>query len=253
MDRWIARDARPQLQTLLIAVAVSIVLSFIPFADWLTYPFRIFVTFIHEGGHAVATLLTGGWVQRLAVSPDGSGLVYSASSSFLAQLFVSSAGYLGAIFFGALLLYLIRHSVNVHTVFYGIGGYILALTIFFGLSSLFTVIAGIALGVALIAVGRYAAPAFARFLLAFLAVQCVVGAIFDLRTLITLSAPFSHGPQTDAANMAAMTGLPAFIWAILWALLGLAVLFFALRSYITSNATIMEPPLRSRRYARLRP
>jgi hypothetical protein len=96
MSRWIARDARPQIQTLLIALAVTIVLGFIPFAGFLTYPFRLFVTFIHEGGHAIAALLTGGHVQSLQVAPNGSGLVYAAVGGRLAQMFLASAGYLGA-------------------------------------------------------------------------------------------------------------------------------------------------------------
>jgi hypothetical protein len=50
----IANDARPQVRTLLVAVALSVLLWFIPFAEVLTYPFRLFVTFIHEGGHALA-------------------------------------------------------------------------------------------------------------------------------------------------------------------------------------------------------
>ncbi|MEA2172911.1 MAG: hypothetical protein QOD00_503, partial [Blastocatellia bacterium] len=48
----ISRDARPQVRTLLIAAALSIALWFIPYVGFLTYPFNIFVTFIHEGGHA---------------------------------------------------------------------------------------------------------------------------------------------------------------------------------------------------------
>jgi len=52
----LSRDARPQAMTLLIATAISVVLWFVPYAEVLTYPFRIFVTFIHEGGHALAAL-----------------------------------------------------------------------------------------------------------------------------------------------------------------------------------------------------
>ena len=44
------RDARNYL---LGASALSIILSFIPFANLLVYPFKLFVTFIHEGGHAL--------------------------------------------------------------------------------------------------------------------------------------------------------------------------------------------------------
>ena len=59
MKLGISRDARPQASLLLVAATLSIVLWFVPFAEILTYPFRIFVTFIHEGGHALAALLTG--------------------------------------------------------------------------------------------------------------------------------------------------------------------------------------------------
>src|SRR3989442_3512458 len=61
----ISRDARPQATTLLVAAAISIALWFIPFAELLNYPFRLFVTFIHEGGHALAALLTGNSVRSL--------------------------------------------------------------------------------------------------------------------------------------------------------------------------------------------
>ena len=63
----ISQDARPQAMTLLIATTISVLLWFIPFAEVLTYPFRLFVTFIHEGGHALATLATLGDVEQVVV------------------------------------------------------------------------------------------------------------------------------------------------------------------------------------------
>src|SRR4026208_159437 len=107
MKYRLSQDARPQAMTLLFAAALSIVLWFIPFAEILIYPFRIFVTFIHEGGHAIAALLTGNSVQSLDVSMSGSGEVYSTQGGTFSQMFVSSAGYLGAMAFGAVLLVLI--------------------------------------------------------------------------------------------------------------------------------------------------
>src|ERR1044071_2305533 len=102
MKLQIARDARPRARTLLIATAISVALWFIPFAWVLTYPFQLFVTFIHEGGHALAAVLTGNSVQSLSVAIDTSGLtetITPAEGSFFSRMLISSAGYLGAISF----------------------------------------------------------------------------------------------------------------------------------------------------------
>src|SRR5262245_50313607 len=107
----VKEDARPQAMTLLVAATISVVLWFIPFAEVLTYPFRIFVTFIHEGGHAIAALLTGNSVNALSVAMNASGETYTTQGGFFSQVLVSSAGYLGSMIFGALLLLLIRKAV----------------------------------------------------------------------------------------------------------------------------------------------
>src|ERR1700730_11281631 len=115
----ISRDARPQATTLLIAAAISIVPWFVPFDEVLTYPFRIFVTFIHDGGHAIAALVTGNSVESLSVAMNASGETYTSQGGLLSQVFVSSAGYLGARTFGAVLLVLIRRSVAARVVLLG--------------------------------------------------------------------------------------------------------------------------------------
>src|SRR5688500_9945110 len=104
----IAEDVRPQLKLLLVATLITIALWFIPYADYAVYPIRLFVTFIHEGGHALMAVLTGSPVESLTVAPDTSGLVKAYSQSSLATLLFSSAGYLGATAFGVLLLALVR-------------------------------------------------------------------------------------------------------------------------------------------------
>src|SRR5438067_13560386 len=115
----VSDDARPQATTLLLATALSIALWFIPFAEILGYPFRIFVTFIHEGGHAIAALLTGNSVQSLSVAMNGSGDTYTTQGGVCSQMLVASAGYVGAMSFGALLLILIRRSIAARVVLLG--------------------------------------------------------------------------------------------------------------------------------------
>lgn len=242
----ISRDARPQVRTLLIATAITLALWFIPYAEILTYPFRIFVTFIHEGGHAIAALLTGNSVASLSVAMNASGETYTTEGGLLSQIFVSSAGYLGAMAYGALLLVLIRRAVAARIVLLASAAFILVLTTIFGLwkplsngmwerFSLFTLIAGALLTVGLVAIARYASARTASFFVSFLAVQCILNALADLKTVFFLSSPFGASVPTDAVNMANATGIPAIFWAIIWIGIALLILSTAMRVYAVSK------------------
>lgn len=247
----IAHDARPQVRTLLLATLLTLALWWVvPFGGALTYPFRIFVTFIHEGGHALAALVTGNSVESLSVSMDGSGEVYSRGGGLFAQMFISSAGYLGAMAFGALLLMLIRRTIAARVVLVGSAALVVTLTIAFGffspllhwsLPGLFTLTAGVLVPVALVAVARYAPPRVAAFLVSFLAVQCVLNALFDLKTVLLLSA--GSNVHTDAENMQLATGVPSIFWAVMWIGLAFVILSLSLRAYSVGRAGPSQPDL----------
>ena len=248
MKYQLSNDARPQAMTLLLAAILSIALWFIPFAEILSYPFRIFVTFIHEGGHAIAALVTGNSVQSLSVAMNGNGETYTTQGGMFSQMLVSSAGYIGAMTYGALLLVLIRRSVAARLVLVGSALVVFALTMIFGvikplvagtwgsLSGLpFTLLAGVLISVGLFAVARFASARVATFLVSFLAVQCVLNALLDLKTVFFLSSPFATTVPTDALNMANATGVPAMIWSIIWISLSVLILAVAVRQYVGSR------------------
>ncbi len=242
----ISYDARPQANLLLIAAAISVVLWFIPFAEILTYPFRIFVTFIHEGGHAIAALLTGNSVDSLSVAANASGETYTTQGGLFSQMFVSSAGYIGSMAYGALLLILIRRSIAARAVLIGSAGIVLALTIIYGVFKPvvsggawagipFTLMAGTLLSVGLVAVAKFASARLASFFVSFLAVQLVLNALLDLKTVFFLSSPFAPAVPTDAMNMANATGIPAIFWAVSWITLSLGILWLAMRGYVAGR------------------
>ena len=248
MKYQLSNDARPQAMTLLLAAVLSIALWFIPFAEILSYPFRIFVTFIHEGGHALAALATGNSVASLSVAMNGSGETYTTQGGLISQMIVSSAGYLGAMTYGALLLVLIRRSVAARLVLVGSAGVVFALTTIFGvvkpimsgtwgtLSGLpFTLLAGVVISAGLFAVARFASARVATFLVSFLAVQCVLNALLDLKTVFFLSSPFATTVPTDAVNMYNATGIPALFWSVLWIATSVLILAVAVRQYVGSR------------------
>ena len=250
----LSNDARPQALTLLLAATLSVVLWFIPYAEFLTYPFRIFVTFIHEGGHAIAALLTGNSVASLSVAMNASGETYTTQGGLISQFFISSAGYIGSMAFGALLLVLIRKSVKASVVLLGCGVLIFALTMIFGLikplfwftawSGIpFTLFAGLAISAGLILIAKFASKKVAIFFVSFLAVQCVLNALFDLKTVFFLSAPFATAVPTDALNMANATGIPALFWTVIWIAFALGILWFAMRLYVAGRDKGYQPDL----------
>jgi hypothetical protein len=246
MKLGISRDARPQAAVLLTAAAISVVLWFIPFAEILTYPFRIFVTFIHEGGHAIAAVLTGNSVESLSIATNASGETYTTQGGTFSQIFVSSAGYLGAMAYGALLLVLIRKAIAARVVLIGSAALIFGLTVIYGLikpamsgvvstALPFTILAGTLLAGSLVALAKYASARVATFFVSFLAVQCILNALLDLKTVFFLSSPFAPSVPTDAVNMANATHIPAIFWAITWIALAVGILGLAMRLYVVSR------------------
>jgi hypothetical protein len=242
----ISRDARPQAALLLTAAVISIVLWFVPFAEVLTYPFRIFVTFIHEGGHAVAALLTGNSVESLSIATNASGETYTSQGGAFSQMFVASAGYLGSMTFGALLLVLIRKAVAARLVLLGSAVLIFSLTLIYGLikpvmsgaawSAIpFTLLAGSLLAVGLVLLARYATARVATFFVSFLAVQCVLNALLDLKTVFFLSSSFAPSVPTDAVNMATVTHIPALVWSVIWIVMAVGILGVAMRLYVSGK------------------
>jgi hypothetical protein len=241
MRHRIAEDAKPQLTLLLVASLITLLLWwFVPFADYILYPIRLFVTFIHESSHAIVGVLTGGSVQSLTIATDGSGEVYSIPSGFLGALLTSSAGYLGTTAFGVLLLFLIRRSFSPNKLLIVLGGFVAVMTVVFTVISpifnflsiqasagniLFTIVAGALLAAGLVVLGAYASLRVANFAVAFLAVQCLLNALLDLKTVFFMNAPLvGANIQTDAGNMAAVTGIPGVIWVMIWIFISFAMI-----------------------------
>ena len=240
--------------TLLVAAIISVLLWFIPYVEILGYPFRLFVTFIHEGSHALAAVLTGHSVQSLSVSFDTSGLTQREPAGLLANMFISSAGYMGSMAFGALLLFLIRKSVKSRFILAACGVLIAALTLVFGVftsaftfaawpSIPFTLVSGGIISAGLFLVAKFATKRVATFFVSFLAVQCVLNALLDLKTVFFLSTPFAPTIPNDAVNMANYTGVPAILWAALWIALALGILWWAMRLYVAGRDKGYQPDL----------
>jgi peptidase M50B-like protein len=202
-----------------VAAAVSLALSLTPWTALALYPFKLFTTWVHECGHAVATVLVGGRVQAITIAPDTSGLTLGlVPSSVLARGLVASAGYLGAALVGCLLMAAARAPRRAHTLLLAAGGCLLLSAVFW-MRNLFGFVVVLAWGAALVALGRRGAGDGARFVLGLLAVQVALNAVYDIRVLFLV-----RGGPSDAETMARLFLLPAWVWAVAWMALSFAML-----------------------------
>ena len=243
--------SRPNVQILLVALILSIAIPFAPFGDLVVAPLTIFVTFIHEIFHLVAGLATGGKVRSLTVSIDGSGMVLYETGSDLASAITSSAGYMGTVFFGTLLMAMLRKGTSGNRLLSVIGWIFIGSTLLFGffvplvnlfwlpisfLSILFTTGSGLVIGFALVFSGRLFARPLADFALAFLAIQCILNGFGDILFLMQAhSGTVAFEGHSDAVNMENITGIPAIAWSVKWMAISLVLVIFAVVSYARSK------------------
>jgi Peptidase M50B-like len=212
-----------------VAVAVSLVVSLTPWAAILLYPFKLFTTWVHECSHAFAAVLVGGSVMSITIQPNTSGLTQSlVPDNRIASGIVASAGYLGAAAVGCLLLAATRVERWAHRILLGVGIFML-LTVLFWMRNIFGAIVVLAWGVALIALARNGMAQAVRFFLSFLAVQVTLNSVYDIRVLFLID----RGHQSDAATMARLFLLPAWVWATTWMVM--SVMMLAATLWTTRN------------------
>jgi hypothetical protein len=201
-----------------IAAAMSLAVSLAPAAGTALYPFRLFTTWVHESGHALATVLVGGRVSSIAIRPDASGVTYSlVPDTRLRRGVVASAGYCGAALVGCLLIGATRVERRAHAVLAGLGAGML-LTLLLWVRNPFGAAVVLAWAVAFLALARRGLGRTAQFLVGLLAVQVALNAVYDIRVLYLVDGP------SDAATMASLFLLPAWLWASAWMLLAVALL-----------------------------
>jgi hypothetical protein len=220
---------RPLALPLALALAVLLLWN-----TFLVYPLKIFVVFLHELSHGLAAIMTGGSIERIELTFDQGGVCLTRGGS---AFIILSAGYLGSALWGALLLVLSSRTRWSRILVLGIGILTLAITIFY-VRSLFGFLYGIASGAALVVAGQKLPQKHCELLVKVIGITSCLYAIYDI-----ISDVFSNNlRQSDAHALAELTGIPSFIWGVLWILI--SALISGLALVITASRTSSANQLR---------
>jgi len=194
------------------------------FALWstpATIPLKIFVVFLHELSHVIATVLTGGEVLSLSVSADQGGVVRSRGGNRFITL---SAGYLGSLLIGlALLLGALKTKIDKFLMM-GCGVVLLlvaALYVRESFALLFTCVTGIAM----IAIGYFLNHDINDLILRLLGLSSMIYVPFDILSDTILRS----GARSDARMLAEEFGGATVMWGGIWLCLSLLAIFYALK------------------------
>ncbi|MBW3553704.1 MAG: M50 family metallopeptidase [Gemmatimonadetes bacterium] len=176
------------------------------------YPLKLFVVLLHEAGHAAAAVATGGVVQRIVVTPDQGGVCYCPGGNAFLTL---SAGYLGSLLFGAIILLLARTRRppprDSSTL---IGVAVLALTALY-VRNTFGILFGALFGAGMVALRAAGRSVHVAVLTALGLTSCLY-ALLDIKSDV-LDRPHL---ESDAHMLAELTGIPTVLWGVLWIGLG---------------------------------
>ena len=184
----------------------------------LSYSLKPVEVFLHEGSHALATLLTGNHLQSLHLEWR-EGHVISSVTGRIGQIIIAFSGYAGASLWG-LLIY--ATSINASK---GIKVVLIAFSAFFFLyiDSLTTgLILSFVIGVFVISwyLGR-AGSYFLRFL----------GIFVMLNSIYSPTYLWSYDQTGDHVLLSQLTFLPSFVFILIW--LGIGLYCFRLAYKIT--------------------
>jgi hypothetical protein len=205
-------------------VVVGIALNFTE-GRYILYPFMIFSTWVHEMCHGLAAILCGGYIAKINVFPDGSGLAYTAVNTGWKKAFVASAGYPGTAVTGCLLLLSRRTTLGPTIGTIGIG-FCMMLTCILWVRGLFGVLIILGEGLVLVLFGWKLPANYLDTLYNFLAATCCLNAVESIHDLFA-SGSYTVGGETvtssDAHSVAEKWGMDYRFWAILWLCMSLVL------------------------------
>jgi len=197
------------LPALLGILACAVVLS-IPRATWRW--FGLYVTFIHELGHAYAALMTGRFVHGLRIGLDHSGRLVSSGRSAFGAAWSGFWGYPAPAVVGLCLIGAFASGRSGAAM--SIGALILLVSLIF-LRNLTGILVALLSAVVAQLMILFGSPTAVNYVVLALGVALSVGGVRDLLKLLGVHTRRRERlSSSDAFILSRTTGVPAVVWLI---------------------------------------
>ncbi len=210
-----------------------IAITFVLFLLWntpLAIPLKILVVFLHELAHAIATVMTGGSVVDLSVSPQQGGYVISRGGNRFLTL---SAGYLGSLLIGITLLVIALRTEADRLVLALFGCLMLLVTLLY-VRDWFALFFCAATGFGMLAIARYLSRPVNDMVLRVIGLSSILYVPYDIFD----DTIRRSGARSDAYMLAEEFGGPTVFWGGLWLVLSLVAIYCCARYGLGTSSNI---------------
>jgi hypothetical protein len=171
-------------------------------------PLKIFVVLLHEISHGLAAIATGGSIERIEINAQQGGLAFTRGGSRFVTL---TAGYLGSMLWGGVILLTASRTKLDRYLSIGIGGFLLLVTLLY-VRTTFGFAFSLVFGGAMVAMGLLLSDRVNDLVLRLIGLTSCLYAVLDILDDV-LRRP---GIGSDADMLAELTGVPSLVWGVLW-------------------------------------
>lgn len=214
-----------KIQIIYLVILITVVIVF--WNTILVYPIKLFVVMLHEMSHGLMAVAFGGKIIAIQIDPQIGGYCqFEMEPSFWGTFMTGSAGYLGSLFWGSLILVLAVKSERDKYISLVIGIVLLGLSYFVIQSGEFFGTAMTAgLGIFMLISFKYFGSLFHDLWLKFLGITSCSYVILDIKDdLIDRS-----NIGSDADGIAELIGQSSLLVGIIWMMIAILNLFIVIR------------------------
>lgn len=182
---------------------------------------RHVVTIAHEGGHAVVALLSGRKLNGIRLHSDTSGLTVSTGrSTGPGMVFTLLAGYPAVSLLGLAGAWMVSSDLERVMLWLSVG---LLVAMLLALRNAYGVLSVLVTGGVVFAVSWFATPPIQAMCCVAFSWLLLLGGIRPLAEL-RRKRRGGRAPDSDADQLARLTGVPATVWLVVWLLVGAGAL-----------------------------
>jgi hypothetical protein len=204
---------------LALGAAAYFFLKALPLGGFILYPFQLLATILHEFGHGIFAILTGGEISKMQINTDGSGWTQTMGGS---RLLILIGGYVGSAIFGNLLLRAGLVHARWSTVVLNILLVIMIAICTIWSASIANTIFVAMFALAIYFIGRLHEEVASWFLIA-------MGSL----SILHIIEDFNVGPMSDLANFAQVLPiLPQRGWMYAWLAIVVLITWMNLKSIL---------------------